>query len=504
MLQNIHDRTKGWIAWVILSLVCVTFALWGIQSYLGGSAGMDKLASVNGVKITQNEVNATFERLLLQLQQQQPNSLLSTNPALERQLKQKALQELIYSQILAQAAITTHYRFSEAQATETILTIPTFQADGQFSRARFQEVLRSTLYSETDFIADLRASLLVNQPKIGLIASEFALPNEVDAMLQLLNQKRDISYLNIPVSRFITEITITNEAIQTYYKANQQRFKTPEKVSIEYLELSLKDLKPTDKQTAEQLFAERGEQLENLTYTHPDTLEVAAKALNLPIQKTALFSRDTKKDEKDSVYTHPKVIAAAFSADVLNQKNNSPLIEITTNRIVVLRMKEHQTPSVQPLDVVKKTIADELKFNAAKVKAEQLGKTILAAIQKGITKEQLATQYQLAWINKNGVIRDDNSVSAAILNVAFGLAPPSKTFSSADLTLPSGDIVVLLVTNVINNKTPTKTASVEQKVSQTQLAQAYGQTDYALYTRELMDKAKVEHMDRALTENANP
>jgi peptidyl-prolyl cis-trans isomerase D len=501
MLQNIHDRTKGWIAWVILSLVCVTFALWGIQSYLDDSTGMDKLATVNGVKITQNEVNATFERLLLQQQQLEPSRTI--NQTLEQQIKQKALQELIYSQILSQAAIATSYRFSEAQAAETIRTISTFQVDGQFSPRRFQEILRGTLYSEPRFLADLRASLLVNQPKAGLTSSAFALPNEVNTTLQLMNQTRDLSYLNIPMTRFVPETTVSKEAIQAFYKANQQRFKTPERVSIEYLELSQKDLKPTDKQTAEQLFAERSEQLENLTYTHPDTLEAAAKALNLSIKKTELFSRDTKKDEQNSLYTQPKIIAATFSTDVLNQKNNSPLIEVAPDRIVVLRIKEHQTPSVPSLETVKETISDELKRNAAKIKAEQLGKTILTAIQKGTPREKIADQYQLTWVNKKSVTRDANTVPATILNQAFSLPQSKNTFSSTDLTLPSGDAVVLLVTNVTNSE-PGKASDTEQKVAQNQLSRAYGESDYALYTREQMDTAKIEHIARALAVNQTP
>ena len=34
MLQTIRDRAHGWIAWAIVFLISVPFALWGIQSYL--------------------------------------------------------------------------------------------------------------------------------------------------------------------------------------------------------------------------------------------------------------------------------------------------------------------------------------------------------------------------------------------------------------------------------------------------------------------------------------
>ncbi|MFU8797459.1 MAG: SurA N-terminal domain-containing protein, partial [Gammaproteobacteria bacterium] len=301
MLQNIHDITKGWIAWVILSIIALTFALMGIQSYLGNEDGMDTVAVVNGTKITKNQLNTVYERLFA-----------SAKAADAQKLKQQALEQLISSHVLSQAALAKNYRFSETQVATIIRTMPTFQANGQFSPTRFQDVIRSLLYSETSFMADLRAANLVNQPRAGFISSNFALPPETNQALELINQTRDIRYTIIPAARFLAEQKITDQAILTYYKNNQQHFNTPEKIRIEYLKLSPKDL--SDKE-----FADRSETLAELTYTHPDSLAPAAKALGLSVQKTEWFSRDSKTPSK-------KIIAAAFSPDVLEQKNNSPVI----------------------------------------------------------------------------------------------------------------------------------------------------------------------------------
>jgi peptidyl-prolyl cis-trans isomerase D len=52
MLQSIRDRTHGWIAGIIISLVILSFALWGIHSYLEGGGGSDTVAKVNSVEIS--------------------------------------------------------------------------------------------------------------------------------------------------------------------------------------------------------------------------------------------------------------------------------------------------------------------------------------------------------------------------------------------------------------------------------------------------------------------
>ena len=39
MLTQIRERATGWLAWVIVILITIPFALWGIQSYFEGPAG---------------------------------------------------------------------------------------------------------------------------------------------------------------------------------------------------------------------------------------------------------------------------------------------------------------------------------------------------------------------------------------------------------------------------------------------------------------------------------
>ena len=55
MLMTIRDKAQGWIAWAIVILISIPFALWGIQEYLGvGSEPL--IAKVNDREITEREV----------------------------------------------------------------------------------------------------------------------------------------------------------------------------------------------------------------------------------------------------------------------------------------------------------------------------------------------------------------------------------------------------------------------------------------------------------------
>ena len=61
MLQTIRDRAQGWIAWAIVILISIPFALWGIQEYLGvGSQPV--IASVNDREITEAELDRRYQQ----------------------------------------------------------------------------------------------------------------------------------------------------------------------------------------------------------------------------------------------------------------------------------------------------------------------------------------------------------------------------------------------------------------------------------------------------------
>lgn len=475
MLQNIRDRTQGWITWIIISLISLTFVLWGVQSYIVGSGPSEVAALVGDVNITHHQLNTTYERLRQQ-QQMQLGQNFTLTPAIEKQLKQEALQQLISSQVLSEGALAQGYRFTEQQGIEAIKTTSTFQVNGQFSPGRFNEVLNSIQYSEAMFLKELRAAMLINQPRTGLLDSAFALPNEVDTIARLAHQTRDIRYLTIRVASFLKDAQVSEESILSYYKTNQAQFKTPEQVSIEYIELSAS--------------GDQGDALANLTYANPESLETAAKTLSLPIKQTGLFSRN---GEKTGLLSNANIIKAAFSDEVLKQKMNSAVIELDANRLIVLRIKQYHPSAVQPFETVKKTILEKLKANTAQTKAEELGKTILASLKSQQNIDALLKKNQLSWTTKKAVDRYDTKISTSILNQAFSLPQPTKNtaFPSSSFSASSEDVVVLQLLGVQAGDSSQLTPA-ERTLLSDQIARAYGELDYDLYTRVLMDRAKVK------------
>lgn len=243
MLQSIRDHTQGWIAGVIVSLLILSFALWGIHSYLVGGESSSVVANVNGFEITKGQLSAAYERLRRQLQVQYRNFQLPEQT--ESALKDKALQSLITVQVLKEGSQTQGYHISSRQVDGFLASVPDLQVNGQFSLERFQNLLQTTLYSPQEFLDLVKTNLLIDQPRLGLVFTSFALPNEIEDNLGLINQERNIQYIMLPLDTISKQpIEISHDAIKKYYDQHQDQFQSPEQVTIEYIDLSIKDLMP--------------------------------------------------------------------------------------------------------------------------------------------------------------------------------------------------------------------------------------------------------------------
>ncbi len=109
MLQNIRDNSKGIVAKVIVGLIAVTFALFGVESLVSLTAGSNAPAIVNGVEISERDLlqGADLQRrqLLTQMGENADPTLLDDNL-----IRKATLDNLIQQEVLVQSAISQIWR----------------------------------------------------------------------------------------------------------------------------------------------------------------------------------------------------------------------------------------------------------------------------------------------------------------------------------------------------------------------------------------------------------
>ncbi|UOA06931.1 SurA N-terminal domain-containing protein [Methylobacter sp. S3L5C] len=230
MLTKIREKAQGAFAWGILILICVPFALWGINNYL--DTGTEAVvASVGDKDFYQRDVNKAYEEYSQNFQG------LGVD---EKSLKAQALQKLIKDEVLLQYVHAEGLVVTDNEARDFIKTLPYFQVDGKFSDQQYKTLLSSQRISSAEFVSRIKNALIMEQFQHSIVDSSFATQYDVESFFKIQNQLRDIDYVTVPVQSLTEQPTI--EEITTYYQQHQDLYRTPEQVSVEYVELSLEDI----------------------------------------------------------------------------------------------------------------------------------------------------------------------------------------------------------------------------------------------------------------------
>jgi len=235
MLQAINDRIKGWLGITIVVLIGLPFALWGIQSYFD-EGGPRYAAKVNGAEISANEFERTVSRQRQALLRQYGGKL----PIEESELRKTTLTQLINQRILETESLAKGYRVSDNLLSARIKQL--YTQDGVFNREIFEANASSLGMSVPMYEQSLRSDLRMKQVQSAIMNTSFATKQEVTSLASLEGQTRDISTVVFNVEHFSADYSPTDDEMQTFYKANPQRFMTPEKVSVDYIEIKSEDL----------------------------------------------------------------------------------------------------------------------------------------------------------------------------------------------------------------------------------------------------------------------
>jgi len=174
MLQAIRDKVTGWIAYGIIFLISVPFALWGVNSYLGGGEAAPA-AVVNGEEITLRDLDQAYASYRQRLSQLFGGSIPESLGS-ESILREQVLGQLVEEIALRQYTQDQYYRIGDEELNRIIRSMDVFQRDGQFDTEIYQSQLRSLGYSPLGFEQELRRTNAMDQLQSGIIATAFDIP----------------------------------------------------------------------------------------------------------------------------------------------------------------------------------------------------------------------------------------------------------------------------------------------------------------------------------------
>ena len=239
MFDFVHENKK--VVQIVLALIILPFALWGVSSYDKSGNTADVAATVNGTKITQQELENALRQQQDRMRQQLGanfDAAMFDNP----EMKRAVLDNLVSQRLLVERAKAARLAVPDDQVVQMIGGIEAFQDGGKFDKKRYEAVLANQSMSPLMFEARVRDELLGQQMQDAYAQNGFAANSVADNVIRLNEQQRVVSASPISSQSYMSQAKVDNAALKKYYEQNPNEFHVQEQAKVEYAKFSVDDL----------------------------------------------------------------------------------------------------------------------------------------------------------------------------------------------------------------------------------------------------------------------
>ena len=496
MLEKIREGSQGVIAKSILGLVILTFALAGVGSYLSTPAELN-VAEVNGETISRADFDQAFQNERARLQQQfgEMYATLSADTAYMTNFRNEVLERLISEKLEQQLAKKLGLRVSDDQVRDAIRGMTEFQIDGNFNNDRYLALLRQAGFQPDQFRELIRTQMTRNQLLRGVVGSEFATAAEMQMLMKLQQQQRDIAYLRFKAADFADKVELTESLLQDYYTTHLAEFETEQKVAVEYIEISSALLASDVPVTAEEVDAyyqankarysreERRQVAHIMLESEQDDAEVKAQAeaLLAQINAGADFAQLAKEQSADTFSAEnggvldwlaagdmdPAFEQAAFA---LAQQGDLSGVVKSAYGYHIIKLVALEPEQVKPLTEVAEEIAQRIKEERASTAFYDLQQRLAeVSFEVPDTLEEAAEVTKLKVVTTPLFSRTEATeplAAPAVLNKIFDASFIAEGLNSELIELDKEHAIVVRV----KEQLPARTQSLDEVKVQVEAA----------------------------------
>lgn len=405
MLRDIKKQSSGLGAKIIMGLLIIAFAFWGVSGSLL-TASNDSAATVNGEKISIADFNQANQARRNRMQSQFGENIGSEYFDSEN-FKRGVLSQIIDGELMRQQAEKFDYDVSPQTIKDYIESSPGLQIDGKFSKEAYANYLaqinKSAELLQRDIKRDIKRSALP-----GMISdTAFSLETEVKNQYKLSKQKRSFDYIEISSKDYEDKVEVTEQDISDHYNEFGQDYMTVEQVSVNYIELSTADLLENVEVDDEEL----SEYYESKKETLKTAEKRKAQHILLPVdgnqdevkieinkiadrinngEEFATVAKETSQDPGSSEnggdlgWISKGDMVEAFD-EKLFEMNEGDVSEpvLSSFGYHIIKLNEIKSPEMQSLEESRETLIAELKQEKAEqqflTQADELYTTIIDA-----------------------------------------------------------------------------------------------------------------------------
>ncbi len=469
MLQAIREKVTGWIAYGIIFLISVPFALWGVNSYLGGGE-VQPAATVNGEEVSLRDLDQAYANYRQRLSQLFGGSIPESF-ASESMLREQVLGQLIEEIALRQYTQEQYYRIGDEELNRIIRNMDVFQRDGQFDTEIYQSQLRSLGYSPLGFEEELRRTNAMQQLQSGIIATAFEVPLLEKQFTSLSNQTRKIRSLTYRVDT--AAIQPGADEIERLYLSQTDRYRSPEEVRIDFIELSLDSIKQSIKIEESDVYARYQES--RASYTSTEIRDASHILITVTDDEDANPAQDRITTIRERIVAGESFadLAREFSEDPGSASDGGSLGEVERGMMVqpfeaalfsmevgqlsqpvktsfgwhLIKLNSVSGGETQSFDTVKSALEDEMRTELAEVQIYDLVENVANLVyEQSDSLQPAAEQLDLTiqtsdWFDRvsgNGI-----ALESKVRQMAFSAEVLQQGLNSEAIELDNNRVVFI-------------------------------------------------------------
>lgn len=440
MLDSLRSASRSWAAKLLLLLLVVSFAVWGVSASLV-SQGSNAVMTVGDQAISPSEFRLAYQRQLATLSRQF-GMQLTTEQARALGVESQAYSQLAAGAALDQLSEDMRLGLSQDRLATLIAEDPAFRGnDGRFDRQLFSARLRNASLREEDYIQE-RSKVAVRSQIVDAVADGFQPPEVlVNALKTYRDQVRDVDYLLLSFANTDPVKAPTEEVLASWFAEKKSRYRAPELRKFAYVTLQPADVADPASVTDEQVRAEYERRKDSYKTAETRTIE----QLSFPSKEMAEAALAQMKERQlsfDQLVTDQgkkpeDVMLGDFTRDALPdqavadaafalgpQGGVTPVVEGAFGP-VVLRVTNVRPETTKTFDEVKDDMRRQLSLSAAAQAVQAVHDRFEDLRGGGASLEEAATQLQLksavTTVDKSG--NDGEGKPVASLPAAPNLLP---------------------------------------------------------------------------------
>jgi len=239
-IKDIRKGLTGTLSKFIVGSIIVTFSLFFGWGTVFSSSEVNKVASVNETILDIYDLDFEIR-----------NQKYFLNKRFEEQdfeIEEDLIRELSLESIIRRALVLDYLESSGIEISDKLAYLQiakdeNFLLEGNFSKQRFESVVRSLGHIPNKYLQRIKEDILLDHWQKGLGQSSFITEKEINKLLELTSQTRDVTFLKLKIEDFKKDINPTKEQSREYYENNRMLFQNSQKANIRYVELSKEELR---------------------------------------------------------------------------------------------------------------------------------------------------------------------------------------------------------------------------------------------------------------------